>query len=640
VSNPTRVNFNTLEQAVSSDMNRVGALAGFNLQELVRDLGNGIDGGLTPPTAVARGLKATPGAGMSLDISTGTAYLYSTATDGDSSPYRISKLTTTTSLEIAAADGTHSRIDLVSFHDAVESTDSTTRNELTLPDRTVSAVAVDKTKRPSMVLTVTTGTPGATPAFPSVPAGDKALWYVRVPAGATTLDEADLMDMRTPLAPASVARSHGRLSGLYMGVNDPGVGLTCSIGSGLAIVNGVMVNYKARRSFGTSWIDSIVATAGTPTGLAADTEYCFYGVATGGGSPVGKTIEDGLIPVISDVLPTAAGKPASAISYYPLAAAYQTFPASTEVVATTANALYLGSFWTDSQGYPIDTGIPLNADGTDSLPWASVANYPGGMLGQGWLTRPTLTYSSATTVIVGTGVALVRGSPCPTPYASAVMGSSFVTGVSESSSTWYYVYMRAVRSQSAHGRGVCRTFVPKISTAAPTIYGTYGGTPESGFTTSDYVYVGSFYNDGSSNILPFRKTGMTTYFRDESSTLRVFSHNMSSYEEPTRATVTCLVPPTARVAIIKAIGAISNAGGASLQTIHLCPETGNAVPTYGWDLVCGITGGGASTTSHELVRHQLVTAAGAFEVSGEAITGGTTPTATLAINSVGYIEDV
>lgn len=182
----SREKFNARETILSSDFNRLASLTSRDIQNLLGDASTDNSGtpitGLSGPcslTGIAATFNMTLAAAQALCWNPGDSSL-----TADDSAYEIARWPST--VVTFAAPNSNPRIDLVVATPAAVDTDSQSRNVLVDPvARTISPQNVYKTTNPQATIAVVTGTPGVTPAPPSIPAGAFPLFEVYVPNGAT-----------------------------------------------------------------------------------------------------------------------------------------------------------------------------------------------------------------------------------------------------------------------------------------------------------------------------------------------------------------------------------------------------------------------------------------------------------------------
>lgn len=562
---PDTVIINTLENAVSTDVNRVGGLAGKAVMDALAGIEAGIDSSIAPRDAVRRGLEATPGAGMAVMISAGELLRWNGGIVGvDSSQYTIGRLAADTSVAIAAADPTNPRVDLIYATISTSNEDSFVRNQLTLPARSVAAISFFKTARPRITLTVLTGSPSVSPTFPAVPAGTVGIWYVYVPAATTSIASDYLLDNRRRFYPASASRQHGRENGCYSSTSNANRG-NLSLSAGRLHVDGALVDLTSDLSLP----NATILDAGV---LLPATEYHLYAVARGM-APVGKNNVGGFVPVLTTIPPNADGTPSAAITYRPI----QNL-GITACVQQTTRALYIGTHHTDA-----DTlfqtggdGIPLGLDGTTKSTIVDT-NGLGGFpwTAAGWMTKPCLTWLSGSSLSLAACAPIIGGVPGSFPGATVTFPGDNVPGTAVVPSSFYYVYLRVAQSLSTTTRGTQRNYVCRISSEAPSADGNKP-TPEAGFASYDYSFVGSFYLDGTSVITEFQRRGDLWLVKDRIAPWIIQSTNPALL--PLRSTVQALVPSTSRIALVRAsmYSLVTAATFGTDQNAFIFAETGRA----------------------------------------------------------------
>lgn len=564
MTEPTRVAFNTLEQVLAADWNRVGSLAGKAALDRMIEIEQGFFT-FAPRSVVLRGLLATAGAGMSTDLSSGSFARLDNAPPANQSRYRYGELAATLNLPHVAADPVLPRIDLIHAAETQTAADTTTRNVLQLPARTVSPQLVPKTQGPTMNVQVLPGTPNILPVIPPTPAGRIALCAVYVPGAAVAITDNFIMDLRVVFQPSAISRAHQRDHGLYVG---PGAGRNNGFfTSGRAVINGAQVELADDLQFAHAAMTSDGAGA-----LAANTTYHFYAVCAGYGDPVGKNIPSRFVPIVTTIAPNPDGRPSAGILYRPL---FQ--HGNTDVRVSTTNALYIGTLHSDDGSlYQIGgDGIPLNRDGTSGAtnicPAAGPQGFPG--LAPGWIKKTDLQWIDATTVRLPLSCPVLAGNVGLASQMDAVMPTSLVAGDAEAASTWYYVYIRTRISAAAQTRGTVRNYVLLLSSEAPTVLG-QKPTPEAGFQSQDYQFCGSVFNNASSDFEEFAKTGDIVLFRAER-----IAYSAVLPALPTRDTITFpAVPASSRkvIASITGTGRATIAGQCVGETDLFAPGIGSA----------------------------------------------------------------
>lgn len=500
---PRRTIFNSLEQILSTDLNRVGDLSGKAMMDALMFVQAASILG-TPRNVTLRGLDASAGAGLSVDVDPGFLAQFDVALSGDNSQFKLGALLAQTNVALPAADPVNPRVDLISAAITFADTDSSVRNVLTLPSRVVVPTAVDKTRNPSITLNASFGIPGASPAIPATPVGEVPLWYVFIPAAAVSLTDDELVDARVLFTPAALADSHARRFGFLVSTGSGGLNFV-RISSGEAIVNGAPVRQDAAVEY-----DGTTIRPTTPGAIATDTEYQLYLVGKGSGNPVGKTSAEPFIPVLHNVAPLETGRPSAALSYRPLRGIHD------ELVLSSSDALYIGTMlaqtspnFQEFSGYPMTKGgarpsfFLRGADkGVAGISAASV------VLGA----RPRLTWGSVTTIGVTSAIFLLGGAPVNVPAQTVDITTDLVSGEVEAANTWYYIYARPRVGRASLNTSLSGIGTYVISSEAPD---SAGGkpTPEAGFSSFEYKFVGSFFNDTSSDLHDFVRNGNQVLFR-------------------------------------------------------------------------------------------------------------------------------
>jgi hypothetical protein len=511
MSQPDTVIINTLEQILSADLNRIGGLAGKAVQDALARIEKGIDAPTTNPRTVVRdGLDATIGTGLSINLTAGELMTFDAGTAGpDVSSYLLGRLDADVVVGGFTPDGVDPRIVLVHGTPITTNSDSQVRNILTLPSRIVTPVASFKSARPDLTVALTHGIPTAGPIAPAPPAGAVPLWYVYLPANATSLDSDHLADGRIRLVPSPHSRDHGRVDGLYMG---PSSLTQLTLGSGRGWCNGALLSVEN--------ISLVTGVSIFPSGsgsLLLDTEYQLYAVAKGApGHIVRRGATDNWVPVLTTGnTPLSDGRPSSAVTYRPL---YGAATAVNNWVETTTEALYLGSIRTDAAGSFQNggDGIPLNRDGLqkDLTLLAHRGNDAGGFPGvpNGFFRGPHFKWTSLSSVTVGSCKPIFEGVPGSFSSTVADFATHLAAGEVEQASTWYYVYLRRRLAFTILSRGTSRTYQPVISSEAPNTVGEKPTPEAGGFRDEDYIFVGTFFNNAASDIVEFVKVGNTYHF--------------------------------------------------------------------------------------------------------------------------------
>ena len=144
--------------------------------------GGGVVGGLVVDNVTGQ---------MQLTVSAGEAFYYNAALASPLSPLGLILHPNSEIVNVAAADATNPRIDVVS----IKSPTGTDTSEMCLVYEAASdTYATQRGAQP--VVTVTAGTPAGSPSAPATPAGELKLAEVLVPAAVANLDTATVTDFR------------------------------------------------------------------------------------------------------------------------------------------------------------------------------------------------------------------------------------------------------------------------------------------------------------------------------------------------------------------------------------------------------------------------------------------------------------
>lgn len=563
MTTPDQVLFDTNEQILSSDLNRMGTLTAKAVQDALLAMGGSIDALVAPQDVVRRGLNATVGVGLSVDISAGEAMRFDGPSAGDATGYHLGRIDNLTNLPIAAADPGQPRLDLVYATFSLDAEDSGNRNIIDPVTRIVSSVSVDKSSRPRLTLGVVTGTPAANPSKPALPASAIALWYVYVPAAAVAVVDDHLIDARRRMHPHALAFKHEREQGLVIGA-DPNDNTLLQFVGGTGWSNGAKIQADTSQSY----VPSSLLASGSGTILAAQL-YHVYAVALGQGNdaPVGKNVPNGIVPVIITAIdPDPDGRPSAPITYRPLLGAA---PAADTLQFSTDQALYLGSVRAGSVNDTFQEasgGAPLSRDGqrTSSLDVFGGFSFPA------WLSRPRMTWTSATEVTIGACSAILNGVPMQYPGGVADITTDLFSGEVEANNTWIYFYLRKVSTGDTFGRK--REATVRMSLQAPDGLGR-PPTPEAGFGINEYIYIGSVFNDFSGDLYPFERDGYSVKWLDRLSLVITPTIN------PARSTFAAIAPATCRSASFNYHTVVNPGGlGAFAIRAQIFSGTGRATP--------------------------------------------------------------
>lgn len=594
---PDSVQFNTLEEVLSADLNRQGGLAGKGVQDFAAELESGIDLSPGARACTSKGLDCSPSSGVAVLITAGVLNKFDPAAPGDdASQYLVGRLDDDTVVALPAADGALPQLSVVYATITQTLSDQTVRNILTLPSRVITPTPIYKSSRPTLTLTAAAGTPSATPALPGVPAGAVALWYVYQPALAVVVTSDQLIDGRFRYVPSPLSRKHGREFGLYVDGSATSLA-SLEIGSGLAFSNGAKIDHTLNQTF----VGSAILPAGSGA-LAASTEYSVYAITIGQGPtvPMGKDVVSGVAFVLSTIAPDSVGRPSLAIQYRPL------FGLGIDnVLVSTLDALYIGTATTDASGVNFQIGldgVPLNRDGTlKDLVSSQRGGFPG--LSPGWLRAPEFSWVDASTVSVGLCSPIIGGVPGLYGGASATIPANLVAGEVEVANTWYYCYIRPAVSAAARSRGTVRHYSLVLSAVPPTAIGNFPA-PETGFQLFDYLFVGSFLNNSASDIRSFKRIGSRTIFRDSDLT-----YSSLLLTAPATVQIPVFLPSTSRVAtVIADAQLIASGAGAFEGDVFLYQDTLTPGPSAFW-FTRGVAAAASATEAWNAITFDMPTTA-------------------------------
>lgn len=630
---------NTLEEILSSDLTRIGELAGKAAMDAQRAALQPFGGVLV--AAVRQGLDASnAGAGDRAVTITAGELVY---LDGgvnpltsDDSDLQLGVLDAATALNLSANASGNPRIDLIYATIADADSDSSTRNELTLPGRTIAPAVLNKTRQGVLTIAVVTGTPAATPAFPAVPAGGTALWYAYVPNGATSIYDDHLMDARVYWSVASQLRLTQVISGMR-----PKVGTTdadVSFARGIALVEGALATLTADPEFAVN----DVLQAGES--IAADREIDFYVVAKGSGVPISKTAPDGVgfVGTVDGATspPQDDASPFGGLLFAPLAFAAANAIGKSICQYSTSKVAYVGSLHTGagaslSPAAELNGAPPLERDGSSFLHAADAASgrFPAH---SGWLRRGVFEWVSVSQVRLRGAAGVVGGTPFDLSTLTFDITGDRVSGDALTPETWYYVYLRKRYSNAAGAspfKAPCRELVPKISLEPPAIDGTKP-TPEASFDGSEYLYVGSIYNGAG---LPpqikrfWRNGGVYKWATCQT------AHSADVAAYPLLTTITALAPPTARSAIVAFTLLISCNTGPLTLSFMFAGGTGTGELMVTHALGFSAIAGEVVTLPLGEYHVPIDTLNPFFEVARQ-LAGGTLTSFTATVLVTGYVE--
>lgn len=629
MTTPDSVNWNSEERILSSDLNRMGGLSGRGIMDALAALVGGIESSPGPEAVVRKGLLATPGAGLQVSISPGEAMRFDASSVGvDSSGYLLGRSDSASIVTIDGADPVNPRVDLVYATFAIALEDSVNREILQLPDRSVSSLASFKSSRPRLVFDKVTGTPDANPDLPGVPAGAIGLWYVYVPALAVGILDAHLMDVRRRFHPAALIQGHSRIDGLYASVDQQDLE-EITIQSGRAIVEGALLVHNQNQPLQRS---SLLGTGGGF--FTSSAEYSLYAIAAGSGTdtPVGKTITDGMIPVLAFNLPPLPdGRPSVPILYRPLRGIVDSF------TINTSKALYLGTFHTnDTASFNLDgDGLPTNRDGSFVLSGlTSEGRLPGRNY---WLQAPRMSRFGPSAINLTGGVPVHDGIPGTYFGGSADMATHLFAGEFEAPNTWYYVYLRRQTNGNV-ARGTIRSYRIVLTAQSPNVTTLQPLLSEVGFSDADYLYLGAVYNNAVGDLLDFRQAGRLFQWVNagDDPTGNAFGGVLATF--PAKTPITTIAPLPARHARMRIRGILDNIGVASSLTINVHAEFGRADTFEVVGCAHGSGDDSSSFIAHLDIPIEPASVTKRFELSSTLTGAGAVHLATVL--QLGWIDDL
>lgn len=247
------VNWTFGEKITTADLIDMGSMAeqyvGFLAGLLFRDKPNNEE----RSGFLGNSCLVTVSAGLTMSIAAGVGW-YDDEAESDAyapvvKPIVVPVAVTTT---LAAHDATNPRIDLICLAPGTTEEDSQSRNVIDPTSGSVSAQSVDKKVRNFYMLSVTTGTPAASPSAPSTPSGYIAIAQVRVPAvsGAVTItDVRPLLQISEDLVTPPPTEYHegwvpGTSTELQVTASSP-ASMVLQVAAGSADVRGTRVQIPA-----------------------------------------------------------------------------------------------------------------------------------------------------------------------------------------------------------------------------------------------------------------------------------------------------------------------------------------------------------------------------------------------------------
>lgn len=196
VSNPGHFLWSALQMITSADSNRVSKV-------LLRTLFDSVLGRLfTDPNEVTgpvggffgSDMKVIPHSGMTVRVSPGVGFLVKTPSTNYDPGFPMISLDAAQNVVVSAAHATLPRWDIVYVDAATDDVEPGSRNFYT-----GGAATVDTIREYSVTATYLAGTAASTPTVPTTPAGKVKIAEIYVAAAVTTINAADIRDMRVPL---------------------------------------------------------------------------------------------------------------------------------------------------------------------------------------------------------------------------------------------------------------------------------------------------------------------------------------------------------------------------------------------------------------------------------------------------------
>ena len=577
MTEPTKIIYNTLEQVASDDLNLTGTLAGRAAMDT--ELAN--VGGMTatPASVVRRGLVVISDGPASMAVLIGPGeVMQHQAGVGAPSEYKLGA-TSGTKVPLTAADLVNPRIDRISSVITSVATGPTVRLVLTLPSRAVAPVVVDKIQDPGLQMVRSTGVVAPLPFAPATPAGNIPICDVLVPAGALGIDDNHIMDLRREAAPHGVVVDHSVAWG--MGVGGFGGG-TLVINPGRCTIAGKLIDFG-----GTTYTAALYAAPLNGPFMAFERRYVYL-VAPGPNSPVGKNIGS-FVLTISTIAPDySTRRPSVPVSYNPLVGVAG---APAGLYALTSDALFIGAIVLDATAQPAAGALALTSSRAARAIDAVFGIFPAA---SGHIKAPRFSWVSVNTVKVGPGSFVLNGSPLQTTAdVTAAMPTRLAANDGPAlTSTWYYTYLRSAVSQDAIASllPVCPHVIPVLSRFAPNaLLGK--PTPEPGFVSADYIFVGSVYRDALGNFLEFHRDGSTVLWAAPESIGAGTYNQLTIPLNPLRVALLALCPESSRMAlltmrgVLRGIPQIASTPGSLLARIGLFAKSALPTPLYLMEMV-------------------------------------------------------
>ena len=296
---PSRMNQTAREQILSTDLNRIGNLAGrelmdrASLRSVRADFYKPSTNAFDDFTAAGKTAQATPIAGLTrppsfdgvagvfdVDFGAGEAQLPATSSNPDLSAYELARWPAQRLTWPSAGnpDATNPKICLIVATPADVLADVQNRNILLNPDtREVSPEDVYKTSNPVATLSVVAGSALAAPLAPAVPAGALALFEVYVPALAA--DSTTFLPVRRAWRQIEFpgTSQHGIVKGCVPFLDNASALLALTGAVHRIVIDGELLTFS-----GTGTIVPVADTVTPPTAAPATNDRPLYLYLCGG----------------------------------------------------------------------------------------------------------------------------------------------------------------------------------------------------------------------------------------------------------------------------------------------------------------------------------------------------------------------
>lgn len=179
------VQANQYEKLLYGDVNSMGTIAEQFATFLMSTLLRNEPANTERSGFVGDGCLVTVSSGLTMQVAAGVGFYSDTSeSDANDMVYKPIVVATafTSGLTLGAHDATNPRIDIICLAPATLAEDSQSRNVIDPGTGSSTSTSVNKRARNTYAVSVVAGTPGATPAAPSTPAGYLKLAECRVPA--------------------------------------------------------------------------------------------------------------------------------------------------------------------------------------------------------------------------------------------------------------------------------------------------------------------------------------------------------------------------------------------------------------------------------------------------------------------------